>query len=118
MKKTLMVFFFTAVSCTTSVKNYEGYIYEYKTKTPLSNINVCSKHNNDNNKKCVKTDKKGFFKMDLNSMQYIYVYINGNLSDSIQTIRSSGGEKIDYYFVNGRKDTAFIDIKEHKILRQ
>lgn len=117
MKKALIIFFFTAVSCTTSIKNYEGYIYEYNTKIPLSNIEICPEHTSEN-KKCVKTDKKGFFKMDLNSMQHIYVYINGNLSDSIQTIRTSGGEKINYYFINGRKDTAYIDMKQKKIIRQ
>lgn len=84
---------------------------------PLTNIEICPEHNSEN-KKCVKTDKKGFFKMDLNSMQHIYVHINGNLSDSIQTIRTSGEEKIIYYFINGRKDTAFIDMKQKIIIRQ
>lgn len=84
----------------------------------MLNIEICSEHTSEN-KKCVKTNEKGFFKMDLNSMQqYIYVYINGHLSDSIQTIRTSGGEKINYYFINERKDTAFIDMKLKKIIRQ
>ncbi|MBE8726791.1 hypothetical protein [Flavobacterium hungaricum] len=115
MKKTL-IFFFTMVSCKTSVKNYEGYIYEYNTKKPLSNIEICIE-----DLKCVKTNKKGFFKTDfINSSlsRYIYLYANGELIDSIETIRGSGGEKINFYFINGRKDTSFIDMEQKKIIRQ
>jgi hypothetical protein len=63
----------------------------------------------------VETDKKGFFKMHLNSMQYIYV--NGNRSDSIQLLDPLVGE-INYYYVNGRKDIAFHRYSKHKIITQ
>lgn len=113
-----MIFFFTAVGCTTSIKNHEGYIYDSNTKMPLSNIKICPERNNED-LKCVKTDKKGFFKTHrINLSQYLYIYINEKLSDSIQTVFTNGGEKYNEYFVNGRKDTAFIDMKLKKIIRQ
>ena len=34
--------------------------------------------------------------------------------DSIQIIRMSGGERINYYFVEGRKDTLYIDASKYE----
>lgn len=122
MKRIIICFFLTVVSCKTSVKNYEGYIYEYNTKKPLPNLEVCNeRYGLIDDFKFVKTDKKGFFKTDfINSSlsHYLYIYTNKKLIDSIETIRGSGGEKINFYFINGRKDTVYIDMNKKIIIRQ
>ena len=116
--KYLLLFAFIIVGCKSNIENHEGYIYDYNTKMPLSNIEICPEHSNEN-KKCVKTDKKGFFKTNyINLSRCLYVYINGKLSDSIQTVRTNGGEKYNEYYINGRKDTVFIDMKQQKIIRE
>lgn len=119
--KNLLIFIFIVIGCTPNIKNHEGYIYDYNTRKPLSDVEICLNHNNKNNKdyNCTKTNNKGFFKTDsINSSQYLYIYIDRKLSDSIQTVFTNGGEKYNEYFVNGRKDTAFIDMKQKTIIRQ
>ena len=60
------------------------------------------------------TDKKGFFKINKpkNSISmFLMIKNDKNLIDSIQVIRRSGGERINYYFIEGRSDTLFIKQK-------
>ncbi|MEZ0128542.1 hypothetical protein AB9T88_01495 [Flavobacterium sp. LBUM151] len=116
--KHLLMILLILTGCGSNIKNHEGYIFDYNTGRPLSNVEVCSNHDKIG-QKCVKTDNKGFFKTeDINLSQYLFIYINGRLSDSVQTVFTNGGEKHNEYFVNGRKDTVFIDMKNKKIVRQ
>jgi len=116
--KQLLIIIFLINGCKSDIKNHEGYIYDYNTKKPLSNLRICSKYNNLNSK-CVKTNNKGFFKThDINLSRCLYIYIDGKLCDSIQTVSTNAGEKYNEHFVNGRKDTVFLDIKRQKIIRQ
>lgn len=57
------------------------------------------------------TNKDGFFKLrkDKNLVSNLFIYKDSILIDSIQVIRNSGGEKVVFYFVEGRKDTLFIN---------
>jgi hypothetical protein len=57
------------------------------------------------------TDKRGFFtlrkKADAVST-FLMVSKGDMLIDSIQVIRTSGGEQVNYYFTDGRTDTLFV----------
>ncbi|MBW8524059.1 hypothetical protein K0U91_02345 [Chryseobacterium chendengshani] len=95
-------------SCTSMPKFYEGYIFN-KDKKPLSNIKVCE--NNKSN--CVYTDSKGYFRLEKqrNSINDLIVFSKSTPVDTIKTVWSQHGEKINYSFVEGKKDTLFLNIK-------
>ena len=112
MKSLFLLYFVTlfTISCSSSSSDfrfYEGYIYN-ESKKPISDLEIFEKEQ-PNNKTI--TDKKGFFKINkLENSVSIFLIIKDNdrLLDSIQIIRKSGGEKLNYYFVEGRSDTLFI----------
>lgn len=114
----ILLIFLLVVSCSTNLKNHEGYIYDYNTLKPINNLTIClERHKTKNN--CVYTDKMGFFKFIKNDLNnHIYIYENDNLIDSIQCIRTQGGERLQYCFVDTKKDTAFVDMKIKKIIKQ
>lgn len=104
----LVVFIFC--ECSQNIKYYHGYVYETKNK-PASGLIIKSlKQPSDVS---IVTDSKGYFKIDNPEWvnNYIYIYRNKTLLDSIQTRRIRGGEQIVHYFVNGRNDTIFLDTK-------
>lgn len=95
-------------SCATTVQNYEGFIYNTK-REPIANIKICEQHKNN----CTQTDMKGFFilKRDKNSINNLIVFHNNVHVDTIKTVWRQHGEKVNYSFIEGTKDTLFIDIK-------
>lgn len=104
----ILAFLILGISCSVAPKYYQGYIYSTK-KTPISNIKICEQGTN----KCSKTDDFGFFKIEKNknSINNLVVYNNNSPIDTIKTIWSQHGEKINYSFLeNNKKDTLFIDI--------
>lgn len=114
--KIFLILFITIFSITNcSVKSdflyYQGYIYN-KNNIPVENIEVSEKEKPSQK---TYTDKSGFFslKKERNSISMFLILRKDNtILDSIQVIRKSGGEKINYYFVEGRNDTLFIDTKK------
>lgn len=106
MLSIIVVFFIN--SCTTSAQNYEGFIYKSK-EIPFGNIKICEKSTNN----CTQTDSKGFFKLKKNkdSINDLIVFYNNLPVDTIKTPWKQHGEKINYSFIKGKKDTLFIDVK-------
>ncbi|WP_131726141.1 hypothetical protein [Chryseobacterium sp. Leaf405] len=95
-------------SCTPSSKSYEGYIYNHQ-KKPLENIKVCEQNKNN----CTYTNDKGFFQLrkDKNSIGDLLVFNRESTIDTIKTVWSQHGEKINFSFIEGKNDTLFIDFK-------
>ena len=111
MKKNvvIIVYLFLGISCTVTPKYYQGYIYSTK-KKPIFNIKICEQ----NTEKCSKTDDFGFFRIQKNenSINNLIVYKDNTPIDTIKTVWSQHGEKINYSFLENRKDTLFIDIEK------
>ncbi len=112
--KNIFLLAFLTIMCSCSLKKsfnyYHGYVFN-QNNNPIINIEVFEKDRPLNKS---LTDNKGYFKIEKNKNSistFLMVKRNNILVDSIQVIRSSGGEKINYYFVEGRNDTLFIDMK-------
>jgi|GEM_PF-1385344 len=87
-------------------RHYEGYIFQ--SNTPLANVAVFEQDDPSNK---TYTNKDGFFKLEKRPdaiSRFLMVSKDNVIIDSIQVIRSSGGEQINYYFIEGRKDTLFV----------
>ncbi|MCW3161417.1 hypothetical protein [Chryseobacterium oryctis] len=91
-------------SCSAS-KNYEGYIFNNQ-KKPVKNIKVCEQYTTN----CITTNDKGFFilKKDNTSIRNLVVFSNNKPIDTIRTVWSQHGEKINYSFIEGKKDALFL----------
>ncbi|MFC3161066.1 hypothetical protein SAMN05443633_101141 [Chryseobacterium arachidis] len=100
-------FIFFLISCVATPDYYEGYIFT-KEKKPLPNIKVCEINKNN----CTITDNKGFFKMKKtkSSINDLAISYKNKPLDTIKTVWSNHGERISYSFVEGKKDTIFIDL--------
>ncbi len=109
MKKSfiILIYLFVGISCTVTPKYYQGYIYSTK-KRPISNIKICEQNTDE----CSKTDDFGFFRIKKNEnlINNLIVYNNNTPIDTIKTVWSQHGEKINYSFLENRKDALFIDI--------
>lgn len=114
MKKLfLFTLLLSLLSCKKKIDYYHGYIYS-KEKKPLRNLKVVE---DDNLKTFSLTDEKGYFNIpELNSFGgNLVVYTKNNkVIDTIYTIFSNRGEKLNYRFINGRNDTLFIDMSRFK----
>lgn len=108
MKITFLIaaLLFFANSCKTSPQNYEGYVFRGKGK-PANNIKVCEENKNN----CTTTNQQGFFKLQKQetSIRNLIVFQGNNPIDTIKTVWSQHGEKIKYSFIEGKKDTLFIE---------
>ena len=63
------------------------------------------------------TDANGYFKIneDPTSMTYLIVFYKEQPIDTIRTRwAQGGGEKLMYSFVEGKKDTLFIDMSKYE----
>lgn len=101
-----LIFFLN--SCNTVPKFYEGFIFN-KEKKPLSNIKVCEINKN----KCTYTNSRGYFKLEKekSSLNDLIVFYGNKPVDTIKTFWSQHGEKMNYSFVEGKKDTLFINVR-------
>ncbi|MCH4828946.1 MULTISPECIES: hypothetical protein [Flavobacterium] len=118
MKKTIMVLLVMVANCTNknNLKYYQGYIYLNKNAEPDVEV-----YEADNPSNKTKTNENGFFKIPMQQKyisNFLIIRNKNKIIDSIQIIRTSGGEKINYYFVEGRNDTVFIDMKLNRIIKQ
>lgn len=116
MKEILALFCILFImSCSNKINYYHGYIYNTENK-PLRKIKV---EEDDNLKAYSYTNEKGYFKIPKrnNFGGNLIVYSQNNtILDTIWTVFSSHGEKLNYRFVNGRKDTLFVNMKKFKTL--
>ncbi|KQT15026.1 hypothetical protein ASG31_15600 [Chryseobacterium sp. Leaf404] len=101
-----LIFFLN--SCNSVPKFYEGLIFS-REKKPLANIKVCEINTN----KCTYTDNKGYFKLEKekSSINDLIVYSGNKPVDTIKTFWNQHGEKMNYSFVEGKKDTLFINVQ-------
>lgn len=117
MKKIVLsinIIVYILISCKSKINHYEGYICDAH-KKPINGLKVFSKY--DSIYTYDYTDSSGFFKIKINTntiFGFLMIKKEDVVIDSIQIIRSSGGEKRNFYFVEGRKDTLFIDISKYK----
>ena len=110
VKRILILFFIPLVvsSCSSKIKYYHGYIYSLDNK-PLGKLRV---EEDDNLRTFSYTNEKGYFKIIENNNfggNLIVYSQNDIILDTIWTVFSSNGEKLNYRFVNGRKDTLFVN---------
>lgn len=112
--KSFLILIIAILNINCSSKNnilyYQGHVFT-KDHKPAKGIEVSEKYQPSNK---TFTDEKGFFKINKreNSISmFLILRKDKRIIDSIQIIRSSGGERQNYYFVDGRKDTIFIDLK-------
>jgi hypothetical protein len=108
MKRILSIFILVS-SCSISTPKYiQGYVCNSQNK-PLKGIFITDP--NDKNT-LAYTDREGYFK--INKMikgRYLVVSYNNKKIDSIYIVRTHPERGASYSFVEGRKDTLFIDVK-------
>ncbi|MET4083697.1 hypothetical protein ABIB40_003669 [Pedobacter sp. UYP30] len=115
MKLIGIVFMISLLACSTKSPKYiQGYIYN-ELKKPMIGIKV--EDPNDRNIFSI-TDMKGYFKINqMINGRYLYVILKEKM-DSIYIVRTHPETGRSYSFVEGRKDTVFIDEKTQKIIGQ
>ncbi|KQT33914.1 hypothetical protein ASG22_17605 [Chryseobacterium sp. Leaf405] len=112
MKNLILLFLSTIIinNCSDiNFNSYEGFIYNKN--APYVHLKIFEKDFNSN---FTFTNDKVFFKLKKRSNSistFLMIQKNNKIIDSIQVIRTSGGEKINYSFIEGRNDTLFIDLK-------
>ncbi|MFL9834251.1 hypothetical protein [Chryseobacterium terrae] len=94
--------------CEERPKFYEGYICTTD-KKPLTNVKICEL----NATNCSVTDINGFFKIkkEKDRISDLVVLYKNKSIDTINTVWSQHGDKLNYSFIEGKKDTLFVDIK-------
>ena len=92
---------------------YEGHIYD-RNKKPLPNIKVCKMYHTPTD--CTMTDANGYFKInkDPTSIPDLIGFYKEQPIDTIITVWAQGGERLVYSFVEGKKDTLFIDMSKYE----
>lgn len=104
-----------AASCSQNkFTHYEGYVY--REGRPLPHIEVSD---SDVPQRKTYTDERGFFRLDKQKDAVSSIFMvreNDHVIDSIDLIRTAGGEQINYYFTNKRSDTLFITDADPNIL--
>ena len=115
MKKYILLSLFVIISScggNSSFKYYEGHIYD-ENKKPLPNIRVCRGYKLTT---CTTTDANGYFKLnkDPTSIAKLIIFYKEQPIDTIRTRWAQGGERLVYSFVEGKKDTLFIDMSKYE----
>ena len=104
MKKYILLSLFVIISSCggnsdySNFRYYEGHIYD-ENKKPLPNIKVCRGH---------KLTK------DPSSVSKLIIFYKEQPIDTIITRWAQGGERLVYSFVEGKKDTLFIDMSKYE----
>ncbi|AEW85598.1 carboxypeptidase regulatory-like domain-containing protein [Flavobacterium columnare] len=103
-------------ACSTKTPKYiQGYVYNEE-KKPLESIKVEDPHDSLTYS---FTNEKGYFRINmLTKGEYLYMKQSNKIIDSIYYIRTHPERGERYYFVEGRNDTVFIDMKLNRIIKQ
>ena len=119
MKKYILLSLFVIISSCggnsdySNFRYYEGHIYD-ENKKPLPNIKVCRGYKLTT---CTMTDANGYFKLNKKPtfITDLIVFYKEQPIDTIITVwAQGGGEKLMYSFVEGKKDTLFIDMSKYE----
>ena len=118
MKKYILLSLFVIISSCggnsdySNFRYYEGHIYDGN-KKPLPNIKVCRGHKLTT---CTMTDTNGYFKLDMRPtfITYLIVFYKEQPIDTIRPVSTYAGERLTYNFVEGKKDTLFIDMSKYE----
>ena len=107
MKKTVISCLLLALySCNDQPKYYHGYVLDRKMK-PISNVKVI-----ENNKIPLSTitDSTGYFRLNKNPdwLSNLIFLKEGYITDTVRTVWSKHGEKIEYTFLNQNADTVLL----------
>lgn len=94
------------INCKNYTKNYHGYVYNTD-KLPVNGVIV-----KENNTSLITTttDKNGYFVLSKssNSIKDLIFSKVGYENDTVQTVWSQHGEKLEYVFVTSKSDTIFL----------
>lgn len=87
---------------------YYGYVYDIIDKKPLKNVLV--KTSIVINPRFIKTDSTGYFKLHKqDELINDLIFIEDNYkTDTIPTVWSQHGEKLEYHFLNEIPDTVYL----------
>ena len=115
MKKYILLSLFVIISScggNSGFKYYEGHIYD-RNNNPLPNIKVCRGYKLT---ACTTTDANGYFKLnkDPTSIPDLIVFYKEQPIDTIRPVSTYAGERLTYNFVEGKKDTLFIDMSKYE----
>ena len=119
MKKYILLSLFVIISSCggnsdySNFRYYEGHIYD-RNKKPLPNIKVCKMYHTPTD--CTMTDANGYFKIneDPTFNPDLIVFYKEQPIDTIITFSIYAGERATYNFVEGKKDTLFIDMSKYE----
>ena len=115
MKKYILLSLFVIISScggNSGFKYYEGHIYD-RNNNPLPNIKVCRGYKLT---ACTTTDANGYFKLNMtpNFITDLIIFYKEQPIDTIITAWTLHGELDRYSFIEGKKDTLFIDMSKYE----
>ena len=118
MKKYILLSLFVIISSCggnsdySNFRYYEGHIYD-RNNNPLPNIKVCRGYKLT---ACTMTDTNGYFKLNMtpNFITDLIIFYKEQPIDTIRTVWAQAGERLVYSFIEGKKDTLFIDMSKYE----
>ena len=118
MKKYILLSLFVIISSCggnsdySNFRYYEGHIYD-RNNNPLPNIKVCKGYKLT---ACTTTDANGYFKLNMtpNFITDLIIFYKEQPIDTIITAWTLHGELDRYSFIEGKKDTLFIDMSKYE----
>lgn len=107
--KTFLLLSIFINSCNHQVPKYmHGYIFTKDIK-PSKGMRIQDPYDKKN---FSITNDEGYFKMEqLTKAEYLYVFTDYKKIDSLYVVRTHPERGESYYFVEGRKDTLFLNTK-------